>query len=156
IHHCTTPQTCHTHNVQTFSGTSGSFNAPDHDYPSFLELQLTATDSGGLSATTSVSLQPKTVDLTFTSNPSGLSLAVGASTSVTPSTRTVIVTSATSLGAPSPQTLSGTSYSSSSWSDGGAASHTITAPTSAATYTATYTAGGGGPELIPNPTIDAD
>ena len=28
---------------------SGSFVAPDHEYPSYLELRLTATDSGGLS-----------------------------------------------------------------------------------------------------------
>jgi hypothetical protein len=160
IHHCTTPTTCHTHNVQTFTGSSGTFSAPDHDYPSFLELQLTATDSGGASATTSVSIQPKTVDLTFNSNPSGLSLAVGASQSVTPFTRTVIVNSANSVGAPTPQTLNGTSYTFSSWSDGGAASHTITAPATATTYTATYTAGGGGggggTELLPNPTFDSN
>jgi glucose/arabinose dehydrogenase len=158
VHHCTTPTDCHTHDIQTFSGSSGSFNAPDHDYPSFLELQLTATDSGGASATTSVNLQPKTVNLTFNSNPSGLSLAVGASQSVTPFTRTVIVNSANSLGAPSPQTLGGTSYTFSSWSDGGAASHTITAPATATTYTATYTSsgGGGGTELLPNPTFDTD
>jgi hypothetical protein len=35
--------------VQTFTGVaSGSFGAPDHEYPSYLELELTATDSGGL------------------------------------------------------------------------------------------------------------
>jgi hypothetical protein len=28
---------------------SGSFTAPDHEYPSYLELRLAATDSGGLS-----------------------------------------------------------------------------------------------------------
>ena len=54
VHHCTTPTTCHVHLVQTFTGTSGFFNAPDHDYPSFIELQLTATDSQHLSTTTSV------------------------------------------------------------------------------------------------------
>ena len=49
IHHCTTPTTCHVHNVQTWSGvSSGSLSAPDHDYPSHLELVLQATDSGGL------------------------------------------------------------------------------------------------------------
>ncbi len=158
IHHCTTPTTCHTHNVQQFVGmSSGTFNAPDHDYPSFLELQLTATDSGGASATTSVQLNPKTVDLSFASNPSGLALAVGPSTSVTPFTRTVIVNSANSVSAPSPQSLGSLSYTFSSWSDGGAASHNITAPATAATYTATYTQSGtANPELLPNPGLETN
>ena len=47
MHHC--PSNCHTHPVQDFPGVaSGSFAAPDHEYPSYLELRLTATDSGGL------------------------------------------------------------------------------------------------------------
>ena len=33
------------------ASTSGSFAAPDHEYPSYLELRLTATDSGGLTDT---------------------------------------------------------------------------------------------------------
>src|SRR5262249_34046174 len=82
IHHCTTPTTCHIHDVQSWSGvSSGSLNAPDHSYPSYLELQLTATDSANISTTTSVSLQPNTVDLTFASVPSGLSLVVDGSAS---------------------------------------------------------------------------
>ena len=36
------------------------------------------------------------------------------------------------------QTSGGTSYAFGSWSDGGAQTHTITAPSSAQTYTATY------------------
>ena len=68
LQHC--PSTCHEHPLQTFTGTaSGSFVAPDHEYPSHLELRLTATDAGGLSNTTSVQLDPQTVDLTFGSSP---------------------------------------------------------------------------------------
>jgi PKD repeat protein len=52
MHHC--PSTCHTHLVQEFKGVaSGSFSAPDHEYPSYLELTLTATDSDGLTDTES-------------------------------------------------------------------------------------------------------
>ena len=58
LQHC--PSTCHEHPLQTYSGTaSGSFVAPDHEYPSHLELRLTATDPGGLSTTTSVQLDPR-------------------------------------------------------------------------------------------------
>ena len=57
MHHC--PSNCHTHAVQTFSGVaSGSFAAPDHEYPSWLELRLTATDSLGLSGTPERHPQP--------------------------------------------------------------------------------------------------
>ena len=48
LHHCFTPTDCHTHLIQTMSGvSSGAFTAPDHEYPCWLEVQLTATDSGG-------------------------------------------------------------------------------------------------------------
>jgi glucose/arabinose dehydrogenase len=140
IHHCTTPTDCHVHTVQSWTGVaSGSFSAPDHDYPSYLELQLTATDNGGLSNTASVKLDPKTVVLTFQTTPGGLTLAVGGTTATAPFTRTVIVNSANSISASSPQTLNGSSYTFSAWSDGGAATHNITAPATATTYTATYT-----------------
>jgi glucose/arabinose dehydrogenase len=137
LHHCTTG--CHTHLVQTFNGVaSGSFAAPDHDYPSYLELQLTATDSGGLATTTSVTLQPKTVNLTLASNPSGLQLTAAATTAKAPFTVTVIQRSSVQLTAPTPQRYRGKNYVFVSWSDGGAASHTVTAPATATTYTATY------------------
>jgi PKD repeat protein len=137
LHHC--PSNCHTHDIQTFTGVaSGTFTAPDHEYPSYLELQLTATDAQGLSASTSIQLDPQTVNLTFQSSPSGMQLTVGTFTGTAPFTRTVIVNSANSISAPN-QSLGGTAYIYSSWSDGGAQTHTITAPATAASYTATFT-----------------
>jgi hypothetical protein len=139
LHHCATPTDCHTHPVQDWTGVaSGSFSAPDHDYPSWIELQLTATDSGGLTDTASVRLDPQTVALTFRSDPTGLQLTVGSSASTTEFTRTVIVGSRNTIAAPLTQTLNGTSYEFVSWSDGGAAQHDVTAPATPATYTATY------------------
>jgi uncharacterized repeat protein (TIGR01451 family) len=138
--HCPSGEACHSHTVQNFNGVaSGSFVAPDHEYPSYLELTLTATDSGGLSDTETVRLDPRTVTLTFQSSPVGLQLTVGSSSSTTPFTRTVIEGSNNSVSAPTPQTLGGTTYSFVSWSDGGAATHNIVADASA-TYTATYQA----------------
>jgi hypothetical protein len=141
VNHC--PSTCHTHPVQTFDGVaSGSFVAPDHEYPSDLELRLTATDAGGLTDVESVRLQPQTTALTFVSSPTGLQLVVGGTAGTAPFTRTVIVGSTNSVSATTPQTHSGTEYSWTSWSDGGAQTHTITAPAAATTYTATYAAAG--------------
>jgi glucose/arabinose dehydrogenase len=142
IHHCFTPSDCHTHLIQTINGvSSGSFTAPDHSYPCWLELQLTATDSGGLTSTTSVRLDPKTVVLTFKTNPGGLDLTdlvVNEAPATTPFSMTVVVGSANSVSAPSPQDFKRSTYYFRSWSDGGAQSHTITAPAANTTYTATY------------------
>jgi hypothetical protein len=47
MQHC--PSNCHSHTIQRFEGTyGGPFSALDHEYPSFLELTLTATDASGL------------------------------------------------------------------------------------------------------------
>jgi glucose/arabinose dehydrogenase len=137
LHHC--PSNCHVHPFQTFPGVaSGSFAAPDHEYPSYLELELTATDSGGLTDTRTIRLDPKTVVLSVASNPSGLTLSVNGTTATAPFSRTVIQGSANGVAAPTPQTLASATYDFSSWSDGGAASHNVTADTNRS-LTATYT-----------------
>ncbi len=137
IYHC--PSNCDTHTIENFPGiSSGSFSAPDHDYPAYLELKLTATDSLGLVGITSVNLYPQTVDLEIVSIPSGLQLVVGTSSGTAPFTRTVIVGSNNSISAPSPQTYSLKDYEFISWSDGGAASHNIVAPESPTTHTANF------------------
>jgi hypothetical protein len=135
LHHCTSG--CHTHDVQSWIGVaSGSFAAPDHDYPSYLELQLTATDAGGLTDTQTLRLDPRTVQVTLTSSPSGMQLGMGSSTATAPFTRTVIEGSSNSISAPN-QLRNRSSYVFSSWSDGGAPSHNITA-NATATYSATF------------------
>jgi glucose/arabinose dehydrogenase len=145
LQHCSVidPSSCHTHLIQTFDGVaSGSFSAPDHEYPSHLELTLTATDAGNLTDSKTVRLDPQTVDLTFESNPTRLQLAVGSASQATPFTRTVIIGSTNSLSAPSPQSLGAQNYQFTSWSDSGAQTHNVVAGATGATYTATYTATG--------------
>jgi glucose/arabinose dehydrogenase len=145
LQHC--PSTCHEHPLQTFSGTaSGSIVAPDHEYPSYLELRLTATDAGGLTNTASLRLDPQTVDLTFGSSPAGLTLAVGSTSQPTPFTRTAILGSTLSLSASSPQASGGTAYEFDHWSDGGAQTHNIVA-SEGGSYTATYRVRVGGPVI---------
>jgi glucose/arabinose dehydrogenase/PKD repeat protein len=135
--HC--PSTCHTHPLQTFSGVAGgSFTAPDHEYPSHLELTLTARDSGGLTSSTTLRLDPRTVTLTFQTVPGGLKLAVGGTQSTGSFSRTVIVGSRNTISAPSPQLKGKQTYRFQSWSDGGAQSHDIFAPATATLYTARF------------------
>jgi hypothetical protein len=139
---------------QNFPGVaSGIFTAPDHEYPSYLELKLTATDSGRLTDTKSVRLDPRAVELSFQSDPAGLKLVVGGTESTTPFSRTVIVGSKNSVSAPSPQVLEGTTYNFASWSDGGAQSHDLVSPEGATTYTARYAAATLQDTTPPNTTI---
>jgi glucose/arabinose dehydrogenase len=136
IQHC--PSNCHEHTPLTWAGVDHeSFPAPDHEYPSYLELTLTATDSGGLTDTRTIRLDPKTVVLSFASNPSALTLALNGTTFTTPFTSTVIMGSANSLAAPTPQTVGSDTYDFGSWSDGGARVHAITANADRS-FTATY------------------
>ncbi len=142
LQHCATPTSCHPHAIQSWNGvTSGSFTAPDHAEPAYLDLTLTATDSGGLKSSTTVRLNPQTVNLTFATKPGGLkltNLVVGSTAQTTPFTVTVVVNSLNSVSAPSPQTVNKSTYLWRSWSDGGAQAHDIKAPATATTYTATY------------------
>ena len=113
LHHCPgDASSCHEHPIQSWVGiASGSFVAPDHDYPASLELRLTAEDSDGLKATVSRDLQPRTAVLTFATKPAGLSLVVGgAEARQAPFSITAIVGSRITISAPLTQTLSGTTY----------------------------------------------
>jgi len=137
LHHC--PSNCHTHVIQSFPGVaSKSFAAPDHDYPSYLELQLKATDSDGNSATTSVSLQPKTATLSFNSVPQGLRLVIGSAAATTPFQHKVILNSRSTISAPLSQSLGPRGLGFVSWSDGKPATHDVTSTAASASYTATY------------------
>ncbi len=140
IHHCSSDtNSCHTHTIQAFNGVAnGSFAAPDHDYPAFLEIQLTATDAGGLQNTVSVLLYPNTVNFTLQTSPAGLQLNINGVNGTTPFIHSVIINSNNSVSAPSPQTLNGIQYTFQSWTDGGVQNRVITAGTTNATYTATY------------------
>jgi len=135
---CTSLTDCHDHTIQRFDGVArGSFVAPDHAYPSSLALTLTATDANGLTGTTRVVLQPTTTTLRLESSPTGLDLALHGTSAATPATHTVIVGSTNTLSAPSLENRKG-KWVFVRWSDGGAQTHTVTAPTTAMTYTATY------------------
>jgi glucose/arabinose dehydrogenase len=138
---CTNASDCHDHPVQDLPrGTSGTFTAPDHEFPSKLALSLKATDANGVSATQTVILSPKTVTLSFRTNPAGLNVTVGGTTATAPFSRTIIQNGGVSFSVPSPQNQKGRLYFQ-EWSDGtkrltGNAQQ-LTATTST-TYTATF------------------
>ncbi|MFG2002932.1 PQQ-dependent sugar dehydrogenase [Spirillospora sp. NPDC048911] len=135
--HC--PSDCHEHTITGQNGASGSFVAPDHEYPSRIELRLTATDSKGLTDTKSVILQPQTTQLTLASNPAGIPLTMLGTTKAAPFTSTVITGSTVSVSAPTAtQVIGRKGYEFAGWSDGGASAHNVVAPGAATTLTANY------------------
>lgn len=140
LSHC--PSACHTHPLQAFpAADSGTLIAPDHDYPSHIDLTLTATDSRGLAASTTISLQPRTVELDFDSTPTGLSLTAGQLTKPGPFELTAIEDAKITLAAPATGQVGGGAYFWTGWSDGGDRVHTITASASSR-YVAEYAAAG--------------
>jgi glucose/arabinose dehydrogenase len=141
LHHCPTDiNACHTHDLQAWTGvSSGSFTAPDHGYPAYLELLFTATDSRGLSDTVSLRLDPRTVQLTLASSPGNLQLTLDGTTAPAQIVKTVIQNSTHTVGAAS-QTIGKRSYQFVSWSDGQPALHTIVVTTTSK-LTATFKRG---------------
>jgi hypothetical protein len=141
LHHAT-----HTHPfLESTTGNDIEIIAPqpedlDAAGTSYLEILLTATDSNGLSTTISRALRPKFVNVTFQTSPPGLQLTVGGNTFTGPTTVNSWEGARLSVNASNQADSSGMLWEFNSWSDGGAASHTITTPASAATYTATFTA----------------
>jgi glucose/arabinose dehydrogenase/PKD repeat protein len=129
----------HTHPwLGPVTGNSSSFTgaAPEDllaTTNSYLEVRLTATDSSGASATVSRDVQPKLVNLTFTTKPGNLNLQLNGTTFAATRTWTSWDGWDVTVNAPDQGRNAFVS-----WSDGGARSHVIHTPTTARTYTATY------------------
>jgi len=133
----------HTHPfVQPTTGiTSGSFVMPTMGETAanvWYRIHLTVRDSAGLTRTTFRDVLPRTVQVTVATNPAGLQVTIDGQPASAPTTFTGVVGIQRTLAAVTPQTLGGTTYALQTWSDGGAAQHTISTPASNATYTATF------------------
>ncbi|WP_164019670.1 PQQ-dependent sugar dehydrogenase [Pyxidicoccus trucidator] len=125
---------CHAHPYATSTGPSGTFTIADHGDEVYFELTLTATDSAGLTGSTTVSVHPWTVQVRLETSPPGMELVFDGRSLPAPFIRTVIVGSTHTLHAPSPQ---GDAVFH-SWEDGGAGEREIVVGTTGATYTARF------------------
>jgi PKD repeat protein len=134
----------HTHPfIDSINNTrSGSFQIPrtgETDPNQWYRIHLTVTDSRGLSNSTFVDVQPRKSTMTLATNIGGLSLALDSQMYPTPAQILGVAGMTRSLSAPLQQSAGGKNYEFVSWSDGGAATHSINTPTSnTTTYTATY------------------
>jgi glucose/arabinose dehydrogenase/PKD repeat protein len=130
----------HTHPyLGPVTGNTSQFNGPAPEdlgatTNSSIEVQLTATDSRGATATVTRTMSPKLVNLTFVTKPTGgLALTLNGTPFTTTRTWTSWQGWNVTVNAPDAP-----AHAFGSWSDGGARSHVIVTPTSARTYTATY------------------
>ena len=121
--------------------TSGTFAIPNTGETAsnvWYRVYLTVTDSGGLSTTTSRDVLPNTVVISLATNPPGLRVTLDGQPVTTPMNVTSVVGIIRTLGVVSPQVSGNTTYQFASWSDGGAATHTVATPGTNRTYTASY------------------
>jgi hypothetical protein len=138
----------HTHPFMapTSGARSGSFVVPTVGEVAtnvFYRIHLTVRDASGFTHSVFRDVRPRVSTLTLRSNPLGLRLTLDGTPLTTPASFGSVVGMVRTLGVISPQTLGGRNYRFSNWSDGGAATHTISTPASNTTYTATFRRGGG-------------
>ncbi len=106
----------------------------------FYRIQLTVKDSQGLTRTTYRDVKPRIVTLSLATSPAGLSLSLDGQPRVTPYSTASVVGVTRQLSAPATQVAAnGDTYRFVSWSDALAAVHNVDTPSTATTYTATYT-----------------
>jgi glucose/arabinose dehydrogenase len=125
----------------TSGATSGSFVIPTLGETStnvWYRIILTVTDSGGLTHTSYVEIFPRVSTISLAANFNGLLLTVDGQPQATPFNVNSVVGMTRTLGAVSPQTVNGVTYEFETWSDGGAATHDISTPATATTYTAIF------------------
>jgi glucose/arabinose dehydrogenase len=135
---------------------TGTFTIPTNGEPSsnvFYRVRLTVTDSVGGQHVSYVDVTPRKADITLQTVPAGLQVTLDGQPRTAPYTETNVVNFSRTLGVVSPQTVGGTTYQFVSWSDGGAASHSISVPASNTTYTATYQAVSVTSTPTPTPTL---
>lgn len=109
----------------------------------FYRITLTVRDSDGLTDTTFVDIRPRTSVVTLNSNIPNAQLTLDGVPVTAPHMFTGVEGIVRTIGAVSPQTSSGASYVFTSWSDGGAQTHSFSTPNDDTTFTANFQAAGG-------------
>ncbi|MEM9565753.1 MAG: PQQ-dependent sugar dehydrogenase [Actinomycetota bacterium] len=125
LHHCETLTDCHTHDIGSTTGSGGSFVAPEHEYPSYIEVKLTATSASGLAASASVELLPDTVFLDLEGQPAGIEAGFNGQQVPTPSSHEVIIGSINTLSALPSQVIGGNKFDFAAWSNGQGQTHDL-------------------------------
>lgn len=130
----------------------GSFVVPQTGHSpanTHFEVRLTATDSDGLSNSTSVAIFPDPSALAFATLPPAIPLELDEEPIVTPFATATLDGFHHHVVAPTTATIGGATYVFRCWSDGGAAAHEVIAPEGGFNLTAVYD------PVIPNESLTA-
>jgi glucose/arabinose dehydrogenase len=130
--------------------TSGTFTIPTTGHTDanvWYRIRLTVRDAGGLETTTHRDVMPRTAQVTLATSVPGLRLELDDQPLTAPQTHTGVAGIQRKIAAPSPQMVGLRVYVFDGWSDGGAATHTISTPATNTTYTARFR------ELLPLPSL---
>ncbi|GAB2588390.1 hypothetical protein GCM10027190_41630 [Spirosoma areae] len=140
LYHYDSPGHFHPVLAATTGISSGSFTIPvsGETSPNVLyRIYLTVTDSNGATSTSTVDVNPIRSVITLATEPAGLTVKFDGALVTTPFTFTGVSGVTRSLEALD-QSKNGSAYTFYAWSDGGAATHTLTTPAATTTITATY------------------
>lgn len=126
------------------AGATFDVNQAAHDFlgDTDFRIDLTVTDSDGLTDQTFVEIRPRKVNVSLVSNPPGAEVTVDAAPVQTPRVLDSLVGWKHRISATASRCVNGTEYAFDAWSDGGAMTHDITVPAQDATITARYRAVG--------------
>lgn len=140
LYHYDSPAHFHPALASVSGISSGSFTIPvsGETSPNILyRIYLTVTDSKGATTTSTVDVNPVKSVITFVTQPAGLTIKFDGTVVTTPFTFTGVSGVTRSLEAVD-QSKNGSNYAFYSWSDGGAATHTLNTPAVTTTITANY------------------
>ena len=101
-----------------------------------------------MTTTVTRDVQPNRVNVTFSTNPAGRDVVVAGTTYTAPKTLTSWQGYGIAVDARTQTDGSGNTWNFQSWSDGGAAAHTIVTPAAPTTYTATFVQSAGPAGLV--------
>jgi glucose/arabinose dehydrogenase len=138
----------HSHPVvpPTSGALGGSFTVPTAGETSanvWHRVHLTVRDSAGATHSSFRDVLPRKATLSLEASPAGAAVTLDGQAATPPLSVLGVVGASRVLGAVTPQTVAGASWEFDSWSDGGAASHSVATPASDTTYTAVYRVGAG-------------
>jgi glucose/arabinose dehydrogenase len=136
----------HTHPfIGTTSGTGASVEIPRIGHPEttvWYRVHARARDAAGLEHQTFVDIHPRLTTIELMTVPAGLTVTVDGQPRSTPASVPSVVGMIRAIGAPSPQSTADSAYAFDAWSDGGSATHDVTATDAPLSGVATFVATG--------------
>ena len=132
----------HTHPfLPLTNGSGGSIMVPTTGETSdnvWYRFYLVAVDNEGVADTVFRDVLPRKASITIATVPAGLQVTLDGQPRTAPHTLTSVVGIVRQIGVVTPQISGPTTYTFTSWSDAGLASHTVSTPALNTTYTATF------------------